>query len=134
MAVLEKVTRRIARYRPAALIGEAPYLDLGDSMFESAALLNFLHCLPGGMRHKCLVFDHIADHLSPGGRIFGCTLLAKGVRRSAAAMVLMSLLNRDGIFHNTDDSLEALNAELGSRFTNYRLTAHGSMAMFEVTV
>ncbi len=133
-AVLDRVTRRIARYRPATLFGDALDLDLGTAEFESIALLNLLHCLPGDMPYKCTIFDRITSHLDSGGRIFGCSLLGKGPRHSRASLALMKLLNQVGIFHNTDDSLDSLDTELGRRFSSYRLRICGSMALFEVKV
>ena len=134
IAVLDRVASRIARYHPAALFGDALDLDLGAAKFESIALLNLLHCLPGDMADKCAIFDRIADHLHPGGRIFGCSLLGKGPQNSRSALALMKLLNRVGIFHNADDSLDSLAAELGRRFSSCRLRTRGSMALFEVKV
>jgi hypothetical protein len=134
MAVLDRVTSRIARYRPTVYFGDALDLDLGTAKFESAGLLNLLHCLPGDMAYKCTIFDRITDHMDSGGRIFGSSLLGPSAPHGHAALALIKLLNRAGIFHNADDSLDSLRAELGKRFSSCRLRAYGSMALFEVEV
>jgi hypothetical protein len=134
MAVLDMVTSRIARYRPAVHFGDALDLDLGTARFESAGLLNLLHCLPGDLAYKCTIFDRIADHMNSGGRIFGSSLLGRSAQHGHAALALIKLLNQAGVFCNADDSLDSLRAELGKRFSNFRLRTRGSMALFEVEV
>jgi 2-polyprenyl-3-methyl-5-hydroxy-6-metoxy-1,4-benzoquinol methylase len=134
VAVLRAVTRRISRYHPDTVLVEAPELNLKESQFDSVAMLNFLHCLPGNLASKCVIFDHIIGHVSPGGRIFGCTILGEGVRHSLPAQAFLKRLNRNGMFHNTSDTLDSLHKELGTRFADYRIRVYGSIAFFEISV
>ena len=49
--VLRTAARRIARYRPTTVVRDVlGDLDLGERKFESVALQNVLHCLPGTMK------------------------------------------------------------------------------------
>jgi hypothetical protein len=111
-------------------------LELGeDFRFESVALNMLLHCLPGDMRHKATVFDHVLPYVAPGGRIFGSTVLAKGVRHGRLAPKALEILNKgDGPMSNLNDSLEDLESEIADRFTDYRLAVRGSIALFDITV
>ncbi|WP_206539181.1 hypothetical protein, partial [Nocardiopsis gilva] len=43
-------------------------------------------------------------------------------------------LNEDRTMSNAEDSREQLHGELGRRFTDYRVTVQGSVALFEATV
>jgi hypothetical protein len=131
--VLRRSARRLARYQPTVAKRDvlAP-LELGPARFDSVGMSLLLHCLPGGMRRKAVVFDRVLPYAAPGCRIFGSTVLAHGVRHGPLARKALESLNGDETFHNSDDSWEQLDAELAARFTDYRLTARGSVCFFEV--
>jgi hypothetical protein len=130
--VLKKASARLRRFDPLTFQRDvlSPF-ELGEERYESAGLNFLLHCLPGGMAHKAKVFDHVRAHVVPGGRIFGSTVLADGVPHSKRAHKLLDSLNEKGTFDNRGDSLSGLDAELAARFTDYRLTVKGSVALFE---
>nr|CAJ42328.1 O-methyl transferase [Streptomyces steffisburgensis] len=130
--VLKKAATRLRRFAPATYQRDvlSPF-ELGGERYESAGLNFLLHCLPGGMAHKARVFDHVRAHVVPGGRIFGSTVLAEGVPHGKRAYKLLDSLNEKGTFDNRGDTLSGLEAELDARFTEYRLTVRGSVALFE---
>ncbi|MEU9336277.1 class I SAM-dependent methyltransferase [Streptomyces sp. NPDC048290] len=144
--VLRKAAARLRRFEPLAYQRDvlSPF-ELGEEgeragkdghegeKYDSAGLNFLLHCLPGGMAHKARVFDHVRAHVVPGGRIFGSTVLTEGVPHSGRAYKMLDSLNEKGTFDNRDDSLSGLETELSSRFTDYRLTVRGSVALFEAT-
>ena len=133
--VLSTVAKRIARYRPESLVRDALQpLHLGERKFTTAALLNVIHCLPGTMEQKAAVFDHVRPYVEPGGKIFGSTVLGKGVQRSKFGNWLFAQYNKAGSFQNTEDSIDLLAAELAKRFTSFRTRVHGSMGFFEIDV
>ncbi|GGM36996.1 methyltransferase [Longimycelium tulufanense] len=101
---------------------------------DSVALNFLLHCVPGNLTTKGVVFGHAAAASRPGGRVFGSTVLAKGVPVSMRARRLVRLYNARGIFHNADDSLEDLRAQLDTYFVEYELTVRGCVAIFAGTV
>ena len=98
--------------------------------FDSAAINYVLHCLPGTLEAKSVVFEHLKAVMRPGGVIFGSTLLADGVRASPAARRLMALYNRKGIFSNEEDGLERLEAVLRGHFQRYSVEVVGCGALF----
>ncbi|MGW7537852.1 class I SAM-dependent methyltransferase [Amycolatopsis sp. NPDC054798] len=132
--VLRTAGRRIRRYAPALYRRNvlAP-LELGPERFDSAGLNLLLHCLPGGMPHKATAIDHVLSCVRPGGRVFGSTVLGRGVRHGRLAVKALQSFNEDGSMSNAEDSLDGLEAELAARFADYRIRVHGSIALFEAT-
>lgn len=132
---LEAAAHRIARYRPESLVRNAlEPLELGERKFRSAAINYVLHCLPGLMEEKCIVFDHLRDVLAPDGIIFGSTILSQGVTTGRMAKRLMGVYNRRQIFCNDRDSLAALEAALSRRFERWEVRTVGTVALFKARV
>ena len=99
--------------------------------FDSCGMCFLLHCLPGAIPEKAVVFDHVRPLLAPGARVFGATILQGSAPRSALAQNLMNIYNKKGIFSNTSDRLEDLQAALTARFTRVNVTMRGAVALFE---
>lgn len=128
---LEFASRRIARYEPKTVrrnVLEPIVLDTGK--FDSIGINYLLHCIPGPIDEKAVVFDHLKAWLNPGGVLFGATLLQGGVARSRVARRLMDAYNRKGIFSNRDDSLEGLKRALDRRFRDVSVEVLGCAALF----
>jgi SAM-dependent methyltransferase len=128
---LERAARRAARYAPE--VYRRNVLDpihLDAPRFDSISLNNLLHCLPGAMADKAVVFDHLRPLLNPGGCVFGSTLLQGDVPRSAQARFLMKTYNRGGLFSNEQDTREALERALQQRFKESQVTVRGCVALF----
>ena len=128
---LEVAARRLARYRPE--VYRANVLEpirIEAPRFESIGLNYLLHCLPGTMRTKSAVFRHLKALLTPGGVMFGATLLHGGVQRNWAARRLMALYNAKGIFTNEHDALEGLKTVLSDHLTSVTVEVVGCAALF----
>jgi SAM-dependent methyltransferase len=128
---LEVAARRLARYRPE--VYRANVLEpvrIETPRFESIGLNYLLHCLPGTMRTKGAVFRHLKALLTPGGVLFGATLLHGGVQRNWAARRLMALYNAKGIFTNEHDDLEGLKTVLSDHLTSVMVEVVGCAALF----
>jgi hypothetical protein len=133
--VLRKTAGRLARYRPAMYRRDVLQpLELGAARFDSVGMNFLLHCMPGTIKQKAVVFDNVLPYVVKGGRIFGATVLAHGVRHGRLAPKALESLNADEVMSNEDDSLADLEAALAARFEHYRLCVRGSVAMFEVSV
>ena len=102
--------------------------------FDSAGLCYLLHCLPGTLPEKAVVFDHVRPLLTPGARVFGATILQGDAPRSRAAQALMDFYNRKGVFSNAGDTLADLRTALEARFTDVRIGMTGAVALFEARV
>jgi hypothetical protein len=132
---LEFAAQRIARYKPATYqrnVLEAISLD--DAPFDSVGMGYLLHCLPGSIQSKAIVFDHVKTLMRPSAVVFGATLLQGGVRRGWLAQRLMALYNRKGIFTNERDDLSGLEQALGTRFRDVSVEVAGCAAIFSARV
>jgi SAM-dependent methyltransferase len=130
---LAATARRLSRYAPQTVRYNVfePW-PLPERRFASIGLNYVLHCLPGDLRAKAVVFDHLQAALAPGGVLFGATILGDGVPRSWAARRLMAAYNRRGIFSNTRDRLADLDAILRERFPSVQMDVIGCVARFVV--
>jgi SAM-dependent methyltransferase len=128
---LAAAARRIRRYAPVTVRANALEPLPAMQAFKSVGLSYLLHCLPGSIPQKAVVFDHIRPLLDPGARVFGATILQGDVPRSRTAQALMDLYNRKGIFSNAGDTVEDLDAGLRARFDDPRIEVKGSVALFE---
>jgi hypothetical protein len=128
---LRSAAKRVERYAPASYVADVLQPIRGHAaQYRSIGLTYLLHCLPGTLAEKCVVFDHLMPLLAEGGVVFGATILAEGVERSGAAQKLMAFYNRKGIFGNAEDSLDALRGELALRFYTVEIRVEGCVAMF----
>ena len=65
---LAKSAKRLSRYNPSCYMGNALHrIDIGRSGFDSIALNYLLHCLPGNLASKSIVFEHVKPLLRDRG-------------------------------------------------------------------
>jgi ubiquinone/menaquinone biosynthesis C-methylase UbiE len=128
---LDFASQRIARYQPETCLCNVLEPIVTDAAkFDSAGINYLLHCLPGTMESKAVVFDHVQELMRPGAVLFGATLLQGGVTRNWVAKRLMDLYNKKGIFSNRQDDLTSLGKELERRFKRVAVEAVGCVALF----
>jgi ubiquinone/menaquinone biosynthesis C-methylase UbiE len=128
---LEFASRRIARYNPETYRRNVlEPISIDAPRFDSVGMNYLLHCIPGSMASKSVVFDHLTGLLNPNGVLFGSTLLQGGVSRSWLATGLMAVYNRRGIFSNERDDLDGLKRALTQRLREVSITVVGCVAVF----
>lgn len=128
---LEFASRRISRYQPETYRRNVlDAISLDAPRFDSVGINYVLHCLPGSIRSKSVVFDHLQGMMNPNGVLFGSTLLQGGVTRSWLATRLMAIYNRRGIFSNERDDLDGLTQALTQRFRDVSVAVVGCVALF----
>lgn len=128
---LEAARKRIERYRPEVYRANVlEPISLTSSKFDSIGLNYLLHCLPGTIRSKGTVFQHLKALLNPGGVMFGATLLHAGVHRSKAAQRLMAFYNSKGIFTNQQDDFDGLKEVLSRYLTAVEIDVVGCAVLF----
>src|SRR4030042_4934822 len=128
---LERAAKRVARYNPAKYrrnVLEPISIDI--QKFDSIGMMNLLHCLPGDIRSKGVVFEKLRSLLNDGGVIFGSTILYRGVERSPLATCMLKLSNRLGFMTNLNDDPEGLKKVLGQHFSQSWLKVIGCVALF----
>ncbi|MFZ2101810.1 MAG: methyltransferase [Oricola sp.] len=128
---LDAAAARIARFRPRTVVANCLEPLAVEGRFDSVGLNYLLHCLPGAIPDKSVVFDHVRPLLAEGGVVFGSTILQGDAPRSAAARALMNFYNARGIFSNARDTLADLEAALRARFAAVTLRRIGAVALFE---
>jgi len=128
---LAKSAKRLRRYHPSCHMGNALHcIDIGMSGFDSISLNYLLHCLPGNLASKSIVFEHVKPLLREGGVIFGATILGEGVRHNPLAKQLLKIYNAKGIFSNLSDRQSDLEAGLKAHFDEHTIHIAGSVALF----
>lgn len=128
---LAKAAKRLRRYDPSCYLGNVLQpIDIGMSDFDSISLNYLLHCLPGNLASKSIVFSHVKPLLRDGGVVFGSTILGEGVRRNPLARQLMKIYNAKGLFSNLSDRKADLEAGLKAHFEQIAIHIEGCVALF----
>jgi SAM-dependent methyltransferase len=128
---LEKAGKRLSRYRPGKYrrnVLEPFNLDVPP--FDSIGMMHLLHCLPGNMETKGVVFKNALEVLKPGGVVFGSTILNRGVKPSLRRTLALKMINWRGYMTNLEDSVDGLKAGLEKYFTESSVWTIGAEALF----
>jgi len=128
---LKFTAERVSRYKPelyTANILDPIQADIDK--FDSIAINAVIHCLPGSMKTKMVVFDNIKSLLNPGGVIFGSTILNIGVKQNWLTKKFMKRFNNNKVFCNLEDDLITLKEGLNARFSNSEVKVIGTAALF----
>jgi len=128
---LETAARRVARYAPETYRADvlAP-MPFDPAPFESLGMTYLLHCLPGPMARKAATFANLKPLLKPGARVFGATILGRGVHHNLLCRRVMAFYNTRGIFGNTEDDADSLRTALVENFDDVKLQQRGAVALF----
>jgi SAM-dependent methyltransferase len=132
---LGRAARRLARYAPRT--HQANVLEawgLPSEAYDSVAMNNLIHCLPGAMPEKAVVFEHARTALAPGGVLFGATILGRGVEHTWRSSAALWDTNRRGEITCLDDSLEDLDAGLARVFDSHEIRIRGVIALFNARI
>lgn len=132
---LKFTAKRVSRYETElyrANILEP--IDMDIEKFDSVGINFVLHCLPGTMETKLIVFDHIKTLLKPGGVVFGSTILNIKDKQNWLTKKLMKDFNDKKYFCNLEDGLPTLSEGLSERFPESEVNVIGSVALFTARV
>ena len=128
---LDVSAKRLARYSPEVYRRDVfQPIEIDGQGFDSVGMGGLLHCLPGTIRTKGVVLNHLKPLINPGGVLYGYTLLGKGVSRTWLARMTMYHLNARRVFSNRDDDPDGLREELARRFQDSGVKVVGCMALF----
>jgi ubiquinone/menaquinone biosynthesis C-methylase UbiE len=108
-------------------------LALNCQTFDSVSINYLMHCLPGNMSEKSIVFAHLTEVMNTGAVLFGSTILGQGTAKNVFARKLMSLYNKKGIFCNAQDERRTLEDALNKYFTQVNVKVVGCVALFSGT-
>jgi 2-polyprenyl-3-methyl-5-hydroxy-6-metoxy-1,4-benzoquinol methylase len=128
---LEYASTRISHYEPEIYRQNIlEPISMNIPLFDSIGINYLLHCLPGSISEKAIVFDHLSPVMNKNTAIFGSTILQGRVPITWAAKRLMHFYNKKGIFSNTADDLSGLENVLQQRFKNVVVEVVGCVALF----
>lgn len=128
---LRYTAARLARYAPvtySANVLQPLSLDLRP--VDSIALNYVLHCMPGSLSEKGIVFENLRPYVNDGGVLFGSTVLRREVACDWRARTAMRLYNASGVFCNSMDGLNDLQTALERAFKEVRMDIVGCVAQF----
>ncbi len=128
---LESTASRVSRFEPEIYRANIlDTLDLQCDKFDSISMNYLLHCLPGPLKEKSLVFKNLRPFLNDNGVIFGCTIVGKDVEAGYLARKLMSVYKKKGIFDNYQGSLNVLSSSIHEYFRVVDIQVIGCVAIF----
>lgn len=128
---LASAAKRVQRYNPE--IYQCNALDpipMRIDPFDSVAIMNLMHCLPGTMESKAVIFAHIKDLLNPGGHIFGSSIIGRGIHPNVWDRHLLKYCNLKGYMTNYEDDYDSLKEGLDQYFRNTFIRNVGCMVLF----
>ncbi|KAF2228853.1 hypothetical protein EV356DRAFT_476415 [Viridothelium virens] len=105
----------------------------GDVSYDSVGLTYLWHCLPGPASRKARIFSKIEEVVSPGGVVFGATVLGRGPWHGWSASCLVRVLNWIGQFDNMNDTKDTVQKGLEENFRDVKTWIVGSVLLFEAT-
>ncbi|MGK7938215.1 MAG: class I SAM-dependent methyltransferase [Xenococcaceae cyanobacterium] len=128
---LKTTSQRIKRYKPITKrVNVLEPINFEERGFDSIGLNYLLHCLPGTMSTKEIIFKNIKPLLNTQGIVFGSTILSQGIKPNILANGLMKIYNKKGIFTNNEDDLETLKKIMKNNFSESSVTTVGCVALF----
>lgn len=128
---LQVSAKRLARYNPEVYQNSAlESFDVRAPGFDSAGMVHLLHCLPGNMNAKAVVFQNVKSVLNTGGIVFGSTILGRGPKHNPLANLTLKVNNRKGVMSNLTDDLDGLRGNLRRHFSESDVQLIGSEALF----
>ncbi len=128
---LETTSKAINHFKPEIYCNDVlEPLELSIEKFDSISVNYLLHCLPGNLTEKGIMFKYLKTQMNEGGTLFGSTILGKGVTQNFFAKKLMGIYNKKGIFSNQQDDLNALVTALNAHFSDVKVEVVGCVALF----
>jgi 2-polyprenyl-3-methyl-5-hydroxy-6-metoxy-1,4-benzoquinol methylase len=123
--------KRLIRYKPEVYQKNVlePFA-IDAPAFDSIGLMNLLHCLPGDLKTKSVVFEYAKAVMNPGAVIFGSTILFRGVKHNPLATLAIKATNLWGFMTNYDDTPEDLRDSLRRHFSESSVRLIGCEALF----
>ncbi|MFC2067584.1 class I SAM-dependent methyltransferase [Chloroflexota bacterium] len=128
---LDMAGKRLIRYYPE--VYKRNVLDnfnIEAPPFDSIGIMNLLHCLPGNMEEKGVIFKNMKEVLISGGTIFGSTILCKGAKNNLVADLTLKWNNRKGVMTNLGYGIEDIKETLSTYFSESIVWRVGYIALF----
>lgn len=124
---------KLRQYIPQLLQQDIYQPFTNYNKYDSISLNYVLHCLPGDLNDKQIVFNNLKKLLTVKGSIFGATILGNKVKPNWLAKNLLKIYNKKQIFCNSYDCIDELNRILNINFNHVEIIKIGMVALFKVS-
>ncbi|RAL07360.1 class I SAM-dependent methyltransferase [Aspergillus homomorphus CBS 101889] len=108
-------------------------IPASNAKFDSIALMYVLHCLPPPSQRKAQIFQHLKQHLTPNGTLFGATVLGKRASHNWVGQATIWFYNWNGIFGNLEDDADDFVKALKEEFDVVEANVVGVVLLFRAT-
>ena len=98
--------------------------------FESISMFYLLHCLPGPVHNKAVIFSNLKRNMTSEGVLFGATVLGGGIQHNLFGALLMKFYNWKGIFDNFGDDQKVFRDALERNFEEVEASVVGAVLIF----
>lgn len=102
-------------------------------VYDSISTFFLIHCLPGPLERKMVLFTNLKPFLAENGTIYGTTVLGKDVSHNFFGWVLMCIYNWRGIFSNWDDGERDIREALCKDYKQVSTRVVGRVLMFSAS-
>lgn len=128
---LDYTAKRLGRFDPKVYQCDAMKpIRVSPDRFDSIALGGIIHCIPGTMKKKGMVFDAIRPLMRSDSQVFGYTILNRGIKKTISSRIVYFALQRLKIINGIEDSAAELTLELKKRFQFTDIRVVGCIAIF----
>ncbi|KAI4252678.1 MAG: hypothetical protein LQ352_004139 [Teloschistes flavicans] len=101
--------------------------------FNSMSLYYLLHCMPGPVPAKTVIFSHLKHSLTPDGVISGASILGKDVRHNLFGRLIMTFGNWNGMFDNRGDNAADFDDALREHFDDVETQVRGAIFLWRAS-
>ncbi|KAL9585998.1 MAG: hypothetical protein Q9212_001185 [Teloschistes hypoglaucus] len=101
--------------------------------FDSMSLYYLLHCMPGPVPAKTVVFSHLKHNLTADGVISGASILGKDVRHNLFGRLIMTFGNWNGMFDNRGDNAADFDEALREHFDDVETQVRGAIFLWRAS-
>lgn len=102
-------------------------------VYDSISTFFLIHCLPGPLERKMVLFTNLKPFLAENGTIYGTTVLGKDVSHNFFGWVLMCIYNWRGIFSNWGDGEREIREALCKDYKQVETRVVGRVLMFSAS-
>jgi SAM-dependent methyltransferase len=99
--------------------------------FDSVSMYYVLHCVPGPVKNKTIVFENIKNCMTADGVLTGATVLGKGIQDNFIGKRVRAHCVADGVFDNVDDDAETFINALRDNFNHVEVEVIGVSFVFK---
>ncbi|KZF25344.1 S-adenosyl-L-methionine dependent methyltransferase [Xylona heveae TC161] len=99
--------------------------------FDSVSMFYVLHCVPGPVKNKVVVFENLKSCMTVDGVLTGATVLGKGIEDNFLGRRIRAHCVANGVFDNVDDDAETFINALRSNFHEVEVELIGVSLVFK---